>query len=184
MSAFEMASTSLYTKVICSQLSYLGIVFIGPLWLLFTISYTGHDKWLKNKFITLLFVVPVITLILVATNGIHGLIWPTITQSSPLPGSLLIYGHGLGFYVNALFTYILMLSGLILLVQFYIRSPKLYQKQVLMVIVSVIIPLIANAIYIMQESPVQGLDLTPFAFTVSGILVAWSIFKFKMLNIG
>ena len=32
-------------------------------------------------------------------------------------------------------------------------------------------------------SPIQGLDLTPFAFTLTGILVALSIFRFKMLDI-
>ena len=36
---------------------------------------------------------------------------------------------------------------------------------------------------LVQLSPVQGLDLTPFAFTLSGIFIALSIFKFKMLDI-
>ena len=46
-SSFEIASTSIFIKVLCSQISYLGIVFIGLLWLLFTLSYTGNQKWLK-----------------------------------------------------------------------------------------------------------------------------------------
>ena len=45
-SSFEIASTSIFIKV-CSQISYLGIVFIELLWLLFTLSYTGNQKWLK-----------------------------------------------------------------------------------------------------------------------------------------
>lgn len=181
--AFEMASISYAYKVMWSQLSYLGIVFIGPLWLLFTLSYTGHKKWLNNKFIAILMIMPAIILLLVATNGWYGLIWPTITPSSNQPGALLIYGHGTGFFINVVYTYALMLIGIILFSQFLIRSPKIYQKQILLILFAAIVPFVANAIYIGRESPVIGLDITPFAFTVTGVLIAWSIFKFKLLEI-
>ncbi len=128
-------------------------------------------------------IIPVVILFLVATNGWFGLIWPTITPSSSQPGALLIYGHGIGFYIYAIYTYILIFLGILLLIKFLIQSPKVYQKQVFMVLVAALIPFLANAIYIAQISPVKGLDITPFAFTLTGILVAWSIFKFKMLDI-
>jgi PAS domain S-box-containing protein len=181
--AFEMASTSIITKVFWSGISYLGIVFVGPLWILFTLSYTNYGKWLKMTFIGLLMVVPIVILILVLTNGWHGLIWSTITPSSSQTGSLIIYGHGLGFYVNVLYTYFLLFLGILLLIKCLIQSPKIYQKQVILILIAAVIPYLANIIYISQMSPVQGLDLTPFAFTITGILVALSIFKFGMLEI-
>ena len=181
--AFEMTSPSISTKVFWSQISYLGIVFVGPLWILFTLSYTDYGKWLKKTFIGLLMIVPIIILILVLTNGWHGLIWPTITPSSSQVGSIIIYGHGLGFYVNVAYSYFLLSLGLLLLIRCLIQSPKSYQKQVFLIIIAALIPYIANIIYIDQLSPVQGLDLTPFAFTLTGILVALSIFRYKMLDI-
>ncbi len=182
-SSFEIASTSIFVKVLWSQISYLGIVFVGPLWLFFTLSYTGNEKWLKIKFMSLFMIVPVVILFLVATNGWFGLIWPTITPTSSQPGALLIYSHGIGFYIYAAYTYILIFLGIVFLIKFLIQSPKMYQKQVFMILIAALIPFIANAIYIAQISPVKGLDPTPFAFTLTGILVAWSIFKFKMLDI-
>jgi PAS domain S-box-containing protein len=181
--AIEMTSTSFSTKIFWSQISYLGIVFVGPLWILFTLSYTDYGKWLKDTFIGLLMIVPIIILILVLTNGWHGLIWPTITASTSQAGSIIIYGHGLGFYVNVAYSYILMSLGLLLLIICLIQSPKLYQKQVFLIVIAALIPFAVNIIYITQLSPVQGLDLTPFAFTLTGILVALSIFRFKMLEI-
>ena len=181
--AIELTSISISTKVFWSQISYLGIVFVGPLWILFTLSYTDYGKWLKNTFIGLLLIVPIIILLLVVTNQWHGLIWTTITPSSNLPGSLLIYGHGLGFYINVVYSYFLMSLGIILLIKCLIQSPKLYQNQVFLILIAAIIPYTANIIYITQMSPVQGLDLTPLAFTITGILVAISIFRFKMLDI-
>ena len=181
--AIEMASASFSTKIFWSQISYLGIVFVGPLWILFTLSYTDYGKWLKNTFIALLMIVPIIILILVLTNDWHGLIWPTLIASSNQPGSIIIYGHGLGFYVNAAYSYILMSLGILLLIRCLILSPKIYQNQVLLILIAALIPYAANIIYITNMSPVQGLDLTPFAFTLTGILVALSIFRFKMLEI-
>jgi hypothetical protein len=181
--AIEMTLTIFSTKIFWSQISYLGIVFVGPLWILFTLSYTDYGKWLKKTFIGMLMIVPIIILILVLTNEWHGLIWPTFTASSNLPGSIIIYGHGLGFYVNVAYSYILMSLGLLLLIKCLFQSPKVYQKQVFLILIAAIIPYAVNITYIAQMSPVQGLDLTPFAFTITGILVALSIFRFKMLEI-
>jgi PAS domain S-box-containing protein len=181
--AFEMATVDYSSKVLWSQLSYIGIVFVGPFWLLFALTYTNNHQWLHKKIIAILMIIPVIILILVATNGWHGLIWPTIIPSSNEPGAILIYDHGIGFYLNAVYTYILMFIGLILLGQFLDRSPKLYQKQIFIVLIAAFVPLIANLIYILQVSPVEGLDPTPFAFTVTGILIGYSIFRYKLLDI-
>ena len=117
-------SIALSTKVLWSQLSYLGIVFVGPLWLLFTLSYTANENWLKKKFIAILMIVPAIILLLVATNQVSGLIWPTIILSSNQPGALIIYEHGLGFYLNAAYTYILMFIGIMLLDKEFNSQPQ------------------------------------------------------------
>ncbi len=181
--AFEMASVDMATKILWSQISYIGIITIGPSFLLFTMSYTDHKKYLNKQFAAILMIIPAIILFFVATNSWFGLIWPTITPTSSQPGAILIYGHGIGFYLNFLYIYILLTAGILLLLQSIIRSPKLFQKQALMILIGVLIPTVANALYVAEYSPIIGLDLTPFAFTLTGILVAYSIFKYKLLDI-
>ncbi|ADZ09286.1 signal transduction histidine kinase [Methanobacterium lacus] len=181
--AMQMASTGIDTKILWSQLSYVGIVFIGPFFLLFTMSYTDNKKYLNKKFAALISIVPIFILVLVATNPWYGLIWPSITPTSNDPMALLIYGKGIGFFINAIYTYILLVVGVLLLLQSIIRNPKVFQKQALMILLATMIPIVANVIYLSKYSPVNGLDLTPFAFTISGVLVAYSIFKYKLLDI-
>lgn len=181
--AFQMASVSIETKILWSQLSYVGIVFIGPFFLLFTMSYTDNKKYLNKKFAALLSVIPILILILVATNPLYGLIWPTITPTSNIPGAILLYGRGIGFYLNIVYIYILLIAGVLLLLQSIIRNPKVFQKQAVMILIGTLIPTIANLIYITNSSPVLGLDLTPFAFTITGVVVAYSIFRYKLLDI-
>lgn len=181
--AFQMASVSIATKILWSQLSYVGIVFIGPFFLLFTMSYTDNKKYLNKKFAALLSIIPIFILILVATNSQYGLIWPTITPTSNQPGAILIYGRGIGFYLNIVYVYILLITGVLLLLQSIIRNPKVFQKQAVMILIGTLIPTFANLLYITNSSPVVGLDLTPFAFTITGVVVAYSIFRYKLLDI-
>lgn len=181
--AFQMASTSVETKILWSQLSYIGIVFIGPFFLLFTMSYTDNQTYLNKKFAAVIAIVPAFTLILVVTNPIYGWIWPYIIPTSNQPGAILIYGRGVGFYLNIIYNYILLVTGVLLLFQSIIRNPKVFQKQAWMILIATMIPLFANLIYLTEYSPVMGLDPTPFAFTLSGVVIAYSIFKYKLLDI-
>lgn len=181
--SMEMISPGVATKIFWSKISYIGIINIAPLWLLFALSYTHQDKWLKKQYIVLLWVVPLFILALVLTNEWHGLIWPAVTPISSEPGAMVIYSHGVGVWLSVFYFYSLFITGIILLIQSLIRSPKIYQKQIGIVLVGAIIPFIFNILYYLKGSPIQPLDLAPFAFSITGILFIWSIFKFRMLDV-
>ena len=44
-------------------------------------------------------------------------------------------------------------------------------------------PWIGNGLYLSGLSPIPNLDLTPFAFTLSGVAFAWALFRFRLLDI-
>jgi PAS domain S-box-containing protein len=66
------------------------------------------------------------------------------------------------------------------LIQALIRSPHLYRGQAWVLLVGAIAPLIGNALYLTKASL---LDLTPFGFAVTGLAVAWGLFRFRLLDI-
>lgn len=66
--ALEMASISISTKILWSQFSYIGIVLIGPSFLLFTMSYTDHKKYLKKWFAAALMIIPIFKQVMVDIN--------------------------------------------------------------------------------------------------------------------
>lgn len=179
----EYAAVEPAWKIIFAKFEYLGIATIGATWLLFALSYTRRHEWLMRRNFALLFIIPAITLILVFTNELHGLIWTRITPSSPVPGASLIYDHGVAFYVIFIFDYITLALGTILITLNSLRARDIYRWQMIGLIASAIIPWIGNIVYIANLSPIPGLDLTPLGFALSAVVIAFSMFYFGLFDL-
>jgi PAS domain-containing protein len=181
-SAMELASADMASKIFWAKLSYMGIAVVAPLWFLFTLDYTQNQEVIKGPRVIILFLIPVATVFLAFTNEWHGLIWPTLTSISTPEGLMIIYGHGPAAITSAIYSYFLMLAGLVLIGQNLFRTSQIYQRQAIMVFLAALIPLISNSFYSAGLSPFF-FDPTPLALTISGILILWSIFGYKLLDI-
>jgi PAS domain S-box-containing protein len=182
--AFELGSADLQTKILWAHIKYLGVVIVPAAWLLFALKYTGHELRLTVRKISLLLAVePLVTLLLVWTNHLHGLIWSTIGLDSSGLLSVRVSTHGAWFWVHALYSYLLLLLGTILIIVALIRSPHLYRGQTVGLLIGVLAPWVGNALYILDSGPFPNLDLTSFAFTLTGLGFSWSLFGFRLLDI-
>ena len=179
----QVMATTLVSNVFWSQISYIGVVIIAPTWFLFAVTYTQNEKWITKSRLFLLMVIPSIVLAMVFTNQWYGLIWPHVTAVSTVSGTVFVYDHGIGAWFNIIYSYALMILGIILLFQTVINSPGLYRYQAGLLLVGVVVPLLLNAVYLADLFPDPGVDPTPFAFFITGLVSAWSLFKFRFLNI-
>ncbi len=59
----------------------------------------------------------------------------------------------------------------------------MYRGQVSALFIAVLVPWVSNAVTIFGLSPLPHLDLTPLAFTVTGLAMAWGLFRFRMLDL-
>jgi len=126
---------------------------------------------------------PLFTLGSVWTNELHSWYWANL-QIEQLDGfGLLTVEFGPGFWVHAAYSYLLLLSGLLMLVQLMVRSSRLHRRQVGGVILGALAPWAGNALYIFDLNPFPYLDLTPFAFTATGLIVTWSVFRLRLLDV-
>ncbi|MBK8046965.1 MAG: PAS domain S-box protein [Anaerolineales bacterium] len=184
MGALEYSVVTVRGKIFFSQLSYIGIVSIGPLWYLFAAHYCGYDKGLTRWRVAALWALPVAILGAVATNSQHGLIWPEVSEVAPgSPNPILLYGHGPLFWVIAIYTYALMLIGTFILLWAAMQAPHVYRRQASMLAVAAIFPWVGNLLYVLGINPLPGLDLTLFAFMFAGAIVGYSMFRFQLFNI-
>jgi PAS domain S-box-containing protein len=181
--AAEFAALDIPTKIFWGKASYVGVVNVPPLWLLFTLSYSQRTQWFTRRRVALLWIVPAIILGLVATNELHHLVWTRITPDPSAPGLMLVYEHGPGVWLNMLYSYPLLLLATIWLVRIVFRSAQLYRRQAAALLVGAAIPWVVNASYLAGYRPFPSLDLTPIAFALTGLMMALGIFRFQMLDI-
>jgi len=179
----EMGSTELSTKLFWTNAEYLGIVALPVMWLFFGLHYTGQERWLTRRNLALVAIVPLITLLLVWSNGLHGLMWHHISLDTSGPFSSVVKTYGTWFWVHTAYSYLLLLLGTVVLVHALIRRPRLYHGQAMTLLISALVPWLGNASYISGLTVMPHLDVTPYAFALSGLAIAWGLFRFRLLEI-
>lgn len=181
--ALEDGSMDYAFKYSCSKVSYLGIASSPALLLMFVVDYSRNSHYLTRRNLFFLWLIPVISLLMAFTNERHLLLWSSVVLSPGTNGEILVYNHGIYFWVHVAFSYVCLLSASYLLVHSAYLFSKKVRSQVYILFIAVLIPWIGNIIYISGSSPIEGLDLTPISFAVTVILMAWSIFRLQLFGI-
>ncbi|MBN1317829.1 MAG: PAS domain S-box protein [Anaerolineales bacterium] len=181
--SIEATVKTLPAKILWSKISYIGIVNIPLLLLLFSYEFTRRETVKKIWRFGPLFLFQLVILGLAFTNEHHHLIWTTFTPSS-IPGSnTFIYGHGAWFWIMIAYIYILMLISSLLLVLAFFRARHVHRQQFFITIVALIPPWLVNTLYVFNIEPFFETDVTPAAFTLTGLIIAWSFFRLYYLDI-
>ena len=184
--ALELVSSDLPAALFWDNIGWLGAACAPTLWLAFVLQYTGRARWLTRRNMAILLVEPLVTLLLVWTNQFHGLIEDNIRLDTSGSFSALILTYGIWYWINIAYSYLLLFVGAILicmLIQTLMRPAHLYLGQAGALLIAVLAPWVGNALTIFGLNPFPKLDLTPFAFTVTGIAMASSLFRFRLLDI-
>ncbi|MEI7615437.1 MAG: histidine kinase N-terminal 7TM domain-containing protein, partial [Actinomycetota bacterium] len=71
---FELLFIDQNLKIFFYSFQNIGIMLIPVSWFIFSLLYSGHQKWVKPGNIALLLIIPFTTTILIFTNKFHNLI--------------------------------------------------------------------------------------------------------------
>jgi|WetSurMetagenome_2_1015567.scaffolds.fasta_scaffold54287_2 PAS domain S-box-containing protein len=178
----EVMANSLSDFQAANDIEYIGIAFIPVLWFIFAIQYTRLDNWLSRR-LYLLFIIPLITLVLVWTNYLHGWMWYNAQLQIFGQFIVQIKTYGPWFWVHTAYSYILLFSGVGIISSRLFHSHHLYRNQTVLLLIAIILPLIWNVIYVLRAPPTYNIDMTPPAFAVSGLIIALGLFRFDIFKI-
>lgn len=179
----EIASPDLAAKTLWAKLEYIGIAITPVAWFLFAIQYTGRTTWWTRNKQLALFIIPFITIVLVFTNELHQLNWASVDIDTTGQFPVMDVSYGAWFWFHSAYSYFFLLAGAVVIVQGYFRFPPAYRRQQATLLIGVLVPLAANAIYLSGMSPFPNLDLSPFGLVLSTILIGISIFGLGLFNI-
>ena len=181
--ALEIAGADLTTKIFWGKSQYIGIVTVPLSWVIFAYIHSTPNAWVTRRNVTLLSIVPCITLILAFTTEYHGLIWKDIRVHTVGTFSALDVTHGFWFWIYWIYSNILLLAGTIFILRSFNRTKGLFRRQKILLLIAVLTPWFGNVIYVSGLSPIPNLDITPFAFTISLVVFALGIFSLKLVNL-
>lgn len=180
---FELAATNLDLKIVLANIEFLGIDSLPVYWLGLTLAYTGHyRRW--RYFVQGLLLVPVLNQIIIWTTHLHHLFRnKPYLDTTTASFSILANDYSYWYYcVQVPFVMLIFLSTTVLLVRALRYASGLLRTQILYILVSTILPLLINFLYVLGLSPIANVNLTTVAFTFSGSLVVWSLLRYRFLD--
>jgi diguanylate cyclase (GGDEF)-like protein len=168
-----------------AQVCYLCIGVLTLNWLAFALVFANRENWLASPYFRLLWIIPCVTAVLVFTNSYHHLIWKEFTFIPVTNGFLYmrVLTYGGWFWVFWLQAYMLILASAVLMVWASITSRKKFRMQSRLTVTATLLPLMVNLVYVLHLIPGLSKDYSPLGYAFSGILLAVSIFRYRMLDL-
>jgi diguanylate cyclase (GGDEF)-like protein/PAS domain S-box-containing protein len=180
-SAAILASGMPALRIGFAKIQYIGIESVAPLWLMFVLRYTGQPRMSRN-WRWLLWLIPVMTMGLAATNELHALVWSDIREVADADGTRLIFSHGGWFWLSAVYNYSVLGAGMVVLARALTLHRAVHRYQSLALMVAAAVPWLANLLYLVRLLP-GGLDPTPLAFSFSSLVCAWALIHLQLLDL-
>ncbi|MBT3449230.1 MAG: hypothetical protein HOC28_07965 [Bacteroidetes Order II. Incertae sedis bacterium] len=182
-SGIHLLVSSFAAKVFWSDAKFLFITTLPVFWILLASVFAGSNRCISSKKIALLFVIPALTVLLIATNSYHNLVFRNV---SPLQTELftsLSREFGTWFWIHTTYSYALIMSGVVLFIRSMIRNSGSLRIQATIMTGGSLVPLVFNAIYLSNAEAFYFLDFTSVVFAVTGFFYWIGLFKYRMLDL-
>lgn len=181
--SLEIFFPTLPAKLFITKIEYIGIVSIPVFLLLFSLEFTGKSHLLSVRNRLLLWTLPLLILLLVWTNESHHLMWDMATVTEIRGIKLLDVRFGLFFWIQVIFSYILVIVTSLILIMEMIQRPGLYRIQLSFVVVGILIPWVGSLIFVGKINPIPNLDITPILFLPTALGLSWAVIRYRLLEI-
>ena len=181
--ALEMASIDFSTKLFWANLQYFAYCYSPVTLLALCMHFTGYDGWIQNRKVLWLAVIPTIIIMLVWTDGLHGLIRYDMHMDYSGSFPVIAKKYGLVFFIHAAYSHFLNIVAWGLLIRTVFFRNTIYRKQAIALFCGLSLIIIPNVLYILGFGPVKRFDITPVFFGPAGLIIAWGIFRFKLFDL-
>jgi diguanylate cyclase (GGDEF)-like protein/PAS domain S-box-containing protein len=180
--AVEISCDTIPGMLVGTRIEYLGISFLPAFWLLLALYYCGVTQLIPRILLSLLFVIPVMTLVIVSNDGLLHLHYRTVGIASSGIFPVLDFTRGPWYWVHTVFSNLAILAGNALLLGMVFRSERHFRLQSAVMFVGSLLPWSAFIVHLAGAVP-GGLDPIPFALATSGPIYAYGLFRFRLFDL-
>lgn len=180
----ELVLTSPSATLWFARITYVFVAWTPLAWLAFAFQYVDQREWLGFRRLAALAVVPSITSLVALTGVTDDLLWAEyrlVANRGLL--HLWVVQYGLWFWVNALYGYVCVLLGAVLIISHYVQASRLYRRQASWTVVGALCLLVVNAAYIFRLIPGWRKDYSPIALAFAGVFFAVGVLRYRLLDL-
>ncbi|KAB8136756.1 diguanylate cyclase [Gracilibacillus oryzae] len=178
--AFSLLAESMVEVKIWTTIQYIGIAFSPPLGLLFTLKYLG-TKLTPGIYFSLL-IIPVLSLMMVATKDFHHAHYRVFQQDPSLGLPYLYLEIGPWYVVHGTFTFACMFFAFSFLLIRWKDTAQIYRPQLVALLLGQFIPMLTAFIYLIGLTP-PGIDPVPIVLWITSVLYLWAINSSRLFTI-
>lgn len=168
-------------EIILVNFSYIGIITLPVFLLYFAIDYTQGIADLPNrKWLKLLWVIPIVSILLMFTNDLHGWFWSSITEDKLFNQTVIKdFNPGFWFWIHAAYSYSLVMASVVLLLLNF-RKQKVFANQYAL-LAGILLPFTTSVLYVFE---ITVMDFSPLVLSFTIMAAAWAISgRFYMRNV-
>jgi len=145
-------------------LSWVGLAWLGPLFLGFALAYTGRSDVVHSPWFPVVFVVPTVTTLLAVTLPGHSLLWRGFVPAPTFGLATVQYAVQPAGYVAVVSSLAVAGTGALLLVETVVSYGPLYRREAVAVALSTVPPSVGAVLWLFDAGPVPQLNLATVLF--------------------
>jgi len=179
--AVELSASDVATKSLWGDLKYFGVCTLAPAWLVFVLQYTGRARQVTRRMLAVLALVPVGVLVTLFVPATHALVrsYPADAAGETVQD----VSAGPVFWLHLVYANAVILVATALFVTTMVRLSRTYRFMAVVLVAAALLPWVGNLLYNFDVGWFSRLDLTPFAFTVTGAVLVWGLFREGLVRI-
>lgn len=170
-------------KLFWVNIKFFFVVPLPVFWLLVASSFVEGKRQINKKRLIALLILPAITVLLIATNHWHNLVF---VENKMMVGdgySTIERNYGPFFWLYTAYAYTLFVSGTLIFAKSTWKSKGHFRTQAMIMMGGSFFPFLLNAAYLSSPESFYFLDYTPVSFSATGIVYFIGLFKYGMLDL-
>ena len=182
---FELFSKTMEYKNLWDGLQFIPMGFLPPVFLTFTLAFTGRTSNLHKPSWVLLYLLPVLNIFVIWTNDLHHF-FRLASNFQPGEASFsvpLIADYGTWFWIILAYSLSLLIISAGVLFYSYIKAPRWSRTRIAGMLIGAILPTIAGLASIpvwLNQIPV---NITLISMVVTISIISWSLFGNRLLDV-
>lgn len=182
--AIELLAGDETTAFFWVRIEYIAIVLVPVAWLVMMLAFAERQHVLRRARLLALMIIPAITISIIWSPRAIPLFWRIFEIEQITPLTIIRVERGSWFWVHTAYSYIMLLTGTLILFRSLRNTAGLYRNQSWAILVGITTPWLVNIIYIAGLIPKEFPDPTAISFVISSLFFSWAMRDAGLFDLG